>query len=91
MEPKTTIVPIEIVGTPTGDDVATTLAGSGEHVAQFFTFAHLPPHLAAVSAPFALIAAGVIRDLPRNQQRTMALNKLLEAKDHAVRALIAKP
>jgi hypothetical protein len=67
------------------------LAASGEQVAQFFTFAHLPSHLAAVSRPFAELAAGVIASCPRNQQRTIALNKLLESKDAAVRALLAKP
>lgn len=70
--------------------ISTTLATSGEHIAQFFTFAHLPPHLQDVSRPFAALAAGVILTLPRNPERTVALRKLLEAKDAAVRALVAK-
>ncbi len=73
-----------------------------EHILQFFAFDHLPPHLAAVSRPFAVLAhdivgeplSGVVADtsraLPRNPERTVALRKLLEAKDAAVRALIAK-
>ena len=61
-----------------------------EHIAQFFTFAHLPPHLQDVSRPFAALAAGIILKLPRNPERTVALRKLLEAKDAAVRALVAK-
>lgn len=60
-----------------------------EHIAQFFTFAHLPPHLAAVSRPFAELAVKVL-ELPRNPERTVALRKLLEAKDAAVRAVVAK-
>ncbi len=60
-----------------------------EHIAQFFTFAHLPPHLAAVSRPFAELAVKVL-DLPRNPERTVALRKLLESKDAAVRAALAK-
>jgi len=33
---------------------------------------------------------GVVEPLPRNPERTVALRKLLEAKDAAVRALLAK-
>lgn len=62
----------------------------GEHIAQFFQYAHLPPHLQAVSKPFAELA-GVIAELPRNPERTVALRKLLEAKDAAVRAKLAQP
>lgn len=72
------------------DSALATLATCGEHIAQFFAFAHLPPHLQAVSAQFALVAANIVRDLPRNPERTVALRKLLEAKDAAVRALVAK-
>jgi hypothetical protein len=71
------------------DDASARLAASGEHIAQFFTFAHLPPHLQEVSRPFAELAAKVV-ELPRNPERTVALRKLLEAKDAAVRALVAK-
>jgi len=62
---------------------------SEEHISQFFAYAHLPPHLQAVSAPFVDLAAKVL-ELPRNPERTVALRKLLEAKDAAVRALLAK-
>ncbi|RUX03172.1 MAG: hypothetical protein E5V51_00095 [Mesorhizobium sp.] len=60
-----------------------------EHVMQFFAFTHLPPTLREISRPFGQMAEEIVRTLPRNQQRTMALNKLLEAKDAAVRAYIA--
>lgn len=73
------------------DDPIGALAASGEHIAQFFAFAHLPPHLSAVSAPFARLAGQVVAMLPRNPERTVALRKLLEAKDAAVRAYLAKP
>lgn len=62
---------------------------SGEHIMQFFTFAHLPEHLQAVSKPFSDLAE-LILTLPRNPERTVALRKLLEAKDAAVRAKLAK-
>jgi hypothetical protein len=61
-----------------------------EHIMQFFAHAHLPPNLAAVSAPFGELAERIVATLPRNPERTVALRKLLEAKDAAVRAFIAK-
>lgn len=61
-----------------------------EHILQFFAYAHLPPHLQAVSAPFGQLAEQIVETLPRNSERTVALRKLLEAKDAAVRALVAK-
>jgi hypothetical protein len=61
-----------------------------EPIMQFFTYAHLPPHLQAVSKPFAEMAQTIVSTLPRNPERTVALRKLMEAKDCAVRALIFK-
>ncbi len=61
-----------------------------EHILQFFAHGHLPPHLAEVSAPFASLAESIVATLPRNPERTVALRKLLEAKDAAVRARLAK-
>lgn len=65
-----------------------------EHILQFFSYAHLPAHLPAhlqeVSRPFADMAQQIVDTLPRNPERTVALRKLLEAKDAAVRALLAK-
>jgi hypothetical protein len=61
-----------------------------EHIMQFFAHAHLPPHLAAISAPFGKLADDIIATCPRNPERDVALRKLLEAKDAAVRALVAK-
>ena len=61
-----------------------------DHILQFFAYSHLPPHLQAVSKPFGDLAQQIVETLPRNPERTVALRKLLEAKDAAVRALIAK-
>lgn len=57
---------------------------------QYFTYEHLRPELRAVSEPFAQLARLVVETLPRNPERTVALRKLLEAKDCAVRALLGK-
>lgn len=59
------------------------------HILQFFAFAHLPPHLQEISRPFGELAEK-IADGPPNAETTAALRKLLEAKDCAVRAVLAK-
>lgn len=60
-----------------------------EHILQFFAYEHLPEFLQEVSKPFSQMAERIM-ELPRNPERTVALRKLLEAKDAAVRARIAK-
>ena len=60
-----------------------------EHIMQFFAYDHLPEHLRAVSKPFGDLAQQIVEDLPRNPERTVALRKLLEAKDAAIRAALA--
>lgn len=59
-----------------------------EPILQFFKFAHLPTHLALVSERFSMLAHDIVETLPRNPERTVALRKLLEAKDAAVRAVL---
>ena len=59
------------------------------HVLQFFEYEHLPPHLQEVSKPFCELAETVAA-LSSNAETTVALRKLLEAKDAAVRAVVAK-
>lgn len=59
----------------------------GEPIMKFFAFAHLPPHLQATSKPFRDLADHIFA-LPRSAERTVALRKLLESKDAAVRAAL---
>lgn len=61
-----------------------------EYLLQFFEFAHLPENLQGFSKPFYVLAYDLCAALPRNQERTVMLRKLLEAKDCAVRARIFK-
>jgi hypothetical protein len=61
-----------------------------EPMLQFFAFKHLPEHLQNTSAAFYSLAQELVREVPRNPERTVALRKLLEAKDCAVRAVIYK-
>ena len=63
---------------------------AAEHIQQFFAYEHLPPGLQAISQPFCELAFNTWLALPRNPERTVALRKLLEAKDAAVRAALAK-
>ncbi len=57
-----------------------------DHIMQFFDYQHLPAPLLEVSRPFAELAEWIASNVPRNPERTVALRKLLEAKDAAVRA-----
>ena len=61
-----------------------------EPLMQFFKYDHLPPALQDVSRPFSILAETIVGQLPRNPERTVALRKLLESKDCAVRAMIFK-
>lgn len=62
------------------------LPDPAEPIARFFRHEHLPAPLQTISKPFADLAAFVTANLPRSAERTVALRKLLEAKDAAVRA-----
>lgn len=53
-----------------------------------FHYEHLPESLREASQPFCELALFVIRNLPRGPERTVALRKLLEGKDAAVRTCI---
>ena len=61
-----------------------------EYLLQFFEYGHLPPHMQDTSKIFHEAAHKVIASCPRNPERTMALRRLLEAKDCGVRAMIFK-
>lgn len=55
-------------------------------ILRYFHYTHLPATLQAASRQFCELAAHIVTTLPRNAERTVALRKLLEAKDAAVRA-----
>lgn len=58
------------------------------HVLKFFSYEHLPVKLQEVSKPFCELAKQTAERAPDNQETTVALRKLLEAKDAAVRATL---
>lgn len=59
-----------------------------DHILRYFHYKHLPPVLQERSRPFVELARMLIDTTPRNSERTVALRKLLEAKDAAVRACV---
>lgn len=73
-----------------------------DRMLQFFAYEHLPAHLQMISKPFHDLAYAIVMGdnvpeagtvtlgalIPSNPERTVALRKLLEAKDAAVRAMI---
>lgn len=81
--------------TPIVDDLLTGLREhgdfqerwQGEEMLKYFAFSHLPEGLMReTSRMFCHLAFMVVRTLPRSPERTVALRKLLEGKDAAVRA-----
>jgi len=55
-------------------------------ILRYFHYVHLPQFLQGSSKPFCMLAFHIVETLPRNAERSVALRKLLEAKDAAVRA-----
>lgn len=59
-----------------------------ERMMKWFDFAHLPGHLQPISSVFYDAACSLIAQVNSGPERTVALRKLLEAKDAAVRAAV---
>lgn len=68
------------------------MAHPAEHapppILRYFEFTHLPAHLQAVSMPFSELAQRLSTMLPAGPELSVALRKLLESKDAAVRAAL---
>lgn len=57
-------------------------------ILQFFAYEHLPEHLQEVSQEFYYMARYLDRVITTSAEKSVALRKLLESKDSAVRAAI---
>ena len=57
-------------------------------ILRFFEYEHLPPNLRGVSETFHHLAHHLADTLPASAELTVALRKLLESKDCAVRAAL---
>lgn len=57
-----------------------------DQILKWFEYNHLPEHLQVVSKPFGELANLIVAETAKGPERSVALRKLLEAKDAAVRA-----
>lgn len=57
-------------------------------VLKYFAYKHLPPRLQTASSHFYLLAQRIVNSTRLSDERAVALRKLLEAKDAAVRAFL---
>lgn len=76
------------MSTPTRPVAPATAQVADYPILRFFAWRHLPEHLQQVSRPFGALAATLAATLPRGAETTVALRKLLESKDAAVRAAL---
>lgn len=65
---------------------------ASESILQFFGEDRVPedPEIKAVTSVFHELAKIIVIDIPRNPERTVALRKLLEARDAVIRAKTCK-
>lgn len=59
-----------------------------ERMLKWFEYKHLPEKLQVISSQFSNMAHGIVHLVAPGPERTVALRKLLEAKDAAVRAAV---
>lgn len=57
---------------------------------QFFEYQHLPMNLQDISKVYYQVAHWMAETLPENPESTVAMRKLIEAKDCAVRSILYK-
>lgn len=60
-----------------------------DRMLKWFAYEHLPDKLKVISAPFGELANALCDIIEPGPERTVALRKLLEAKDAAVRAVVS--
>lgn len=59
-------------------------------IMDYFTYDHLAPYLQGVSRPFCELATWVDVNVENGPEKSVALRKLLEAKEASVRATVVK-
>ncbi|MCD0459945.1 hypothetical protein U8335_26660 [Roseiconus lacunae] len=64
------------------------MTANEERMLKWFEYRHLPDHLQQISKPFGEMATNLCESVTPGPERTVALRKLLEAKDAAVRATL---
>jgi len=66
--------------------IGVSVVGEEDRMLKWFAYEHLPEHLKIVSIKFYEIACSLCALVESGPERTVALRKLLESKDAAVRA-----
>ena len=81
-------IPQHSIGLVTGNycNKESELKNEPERMMKWFSYEHLPEHLQEVSRKFYELARDTCSVCDPGPERTVALRKLLEAKDAAVRA-----
>jgi len=64
------------------------MGGTGERMMKWFSGLHLPEELKEIVYEYRSLARKIIETIPVGPERTVALRKLVESKDCAVRAII---
>lgn len=59
------------------------------HIMQFFAYEHLADNTWLTGAAYSDVAKHIIAEMPQNPERIVALRKLLESRDAAMRAKVA--
>lgn len=72
----------------TTDEQAYKRACGAVPILRYFSYTHLPAHLQVVSEKFYHLAMDIDNLLPMGAEKAVALRKLLESKDAAVRAAL---
>lgn len=62
------------------------MSNTEHNLLRFFSYDHLPQALQVTSKPFHDLAMHINQEIPDGVEKTVALRKLLESKDCAVRA-----
>lgn len=75
-----------LIERPEMNEQPAVMEGYKERMLKWFEYSHLPPHLQETSKPFRELAQSIVDTVSPGPERTVALRKLLEAKDAAVRA-----
>lgn len=57
-------------------------------IIKYFAYEHLPEHLQMISMPFGVLADEILKATKPGPEQSVALRKLLESKDAAVRAAL---
>lgn len=68
--------------------VIPTDGGTNERMMKWLSVAHLPDSLRPIVGEYRALGEIICNDIPPGPERTVALRKLVESKDCAVRAII---